>query len=208
MKECNIYTDESMNNILYPIKAGKNVEILEDRSTEIYHVISHTDNLQGWIKREDLFIPETPLSNKEQVTDSELEVYINSLDLSSNTNYLLFTDIDRQQLHIFQGSKNKWKIRKTFSCGTGLNVSPTTRGIFNTSEKGDWFFSDRLGSGSMYWTKFNGSYLIHSQAMDEYKNITDDTIGERCSSGCIRLDIPNAKWIYDNIPRDTTIFID
>lgn len=208
LNDCNIYKDETMTSILYPIKVGKNVEILEDRSTEIYYILSNTDNIKGWVNKEDLFIPETPISNKDEVTSKEVEVYINNLGISSDTNFLIFTDIARQQLHILEGYNNNWKIKRTFSCGTGLNVSPTTRGIFKTSESGEWFYSERLGSGSMYWTRFNGSYLIHSQAMNENREITDNTIGERCSSGCIRLEVSNAKWIYENIPEGTSIFID
>ena len=33
----------------------------------------------------------------------------------------------------------------------------------------------------------------------------DDRLGMHLSHGCVRLNINNAKWIYDNIPRGTTV---
>jgi lipoprotein-anchoring transpeptidase ErfK/SrfK len=37
--------------------------------------------------------------------------------------------------------------------------------------------------------------------------ITDGRLGIRASHGCIRLDINNAKYIYENIPQGTKVII-
>lgn len=205
--DCNIYLDKELKNIITTIKKGTNVEILQDKTKKIYCIKNEELNVQGWVKREDLYIPETPLANKEYLKNIELETYVNYLGLDSKTQYLIFTDIYRQLTYIFKGKCEDWKLIKTIPCGTGVNESPTTRGIFEISDKGSWFYSERLGSGAMYWIRFNGSYLYHSVAMDKNKNIIDNTIGERCSSGCVRMSIDDIKWVYDNIEKGTTVYI-
>ena len=37
--------------------------------------------------------------------------------------------------------------------------------------------------------------------------ITDGRLGINASHGCVRLNINNAKWIYDNIPRGTKVVV-
>ena len=38
-------------------------------------------------------------------------------------------------------------------------------------------------------------------------HIQDGTLGKQVSHGCVRLDINNAKWLYDNIPNGTKVVI-
>nr|WP_317359028.1 L,D-transpeptidase [uncultured Tyzzerella sp.] len=205
--DCNVYYEKELKNYIITIKKGTNVEILQDKTKKVYLIKNEDLKIEGWVKREDLYIPETPIASKDYLKNIELETYVNNLGIDSQTDYLIFTDIYRQLTYIFKGKAQNWKIIKTIPCGTGLNESPTTRGIFKIYDKGEWFYSERLGSGAMYWLKFNGSYLYHSVAMDKNKNIIDNTIGERCSSGCIRMALDDIKWVYDNIPKNTTVYI-
>lgn len=204
---CNVYLEKELKNSIIDIEKGTNVEILEDKTKKVYYIQNKKLGIKGWVKREDLYIPETPITNNERLKDIELETYVNKLGLDSQTEYLMFTDIYRQLTYIFKGKLEDWKLIKTIPCGTGVNESPTTRGIFKIGDKGEWFYSERLGSGAMYWLKFNGSYLYHSVAMDKNKNIIDDTIGKRCSSGCVRMNLEDIKWVYDNIEKGTTVYI-
>ena len=59
----------------------------------------------------------------------------------------------------------------------------------------------------MYWSRFNGSYLFHSVAMDKDKNITDNILGKRRSSGCVRMSVDDAKWFFENIEAGTKVWI-
>lgn len=207
INDCNLYLDEDLTNKITTVEKGTNLEILQDKTRKIYLVKNDNLNIKGFLKREDLYIPKTPVSNKERLKDKELETYINKLELDSETDFLVFTDIYRQLTYIFKGEYKNWRLIKTIPCGTGVNESPTTRGIFKISDKGEWFYSERLKSGAMFWLRFNNSYLYHSVSMDRNKNIIDKTIGERCSNGCVRMEIDDIKWFYENIEKGTTVYI-
>lgn len=64
----------------------------------------------------------------------------------------------------------------------------------------------------MWWVSFKdwGVYLFHSVPMDRDKNVLAEEaakLGIPASHGCIRLETDNARWIYDNIPAGTPVFI-
>lgn len=133
---------------------------------------------------------------------------INTLSLSSNTPYLIFIDIANQKTHIYKGKSDNWNLDRTFSCSTGLDSEPTPCGAFSVKEKGEWFFSDKFKQGGKYWTQIDGDILFHSMPYAKDKTtIVDTTLNKKSSHGCIRLALSDAKWIYDNIPRDTKIIV-
>jgi lipoprotein-anchoring transpeptidase ErfK/SrfK len=43
--------------------------------------------------------------------------------------------------------------------------------------------------------------------MDKNQNITDNTLGEKSSNGCVRLAVEDAKWMYENVENGSDVFI-
>ena len=60
------------------------------------------------------------------------------------------------------------------------------------------------GVSGQYCTQIYGDYLFHSVPYTERYNKGSlqpgefDKLGTSCSHGCIRLQVADAKWIYDN----------
>lgn len=205
-KDCKGFDDFNMNKEVCIIERGSKAEILQDRNAEYYEV-KIFDNKKVWIKAEDIEIEEEKPTNIVQLEDDVLEKYIKIKKITSQTKYFVWVDIDRQRTYIFENIKGNFKIIKRIICATGKNQSPTTRGLFEISDRGEWFYSKRLNSGAMYWLRFNNSYLFHSVAMNIDKKIIDPIVGEKRSSGCVRMKIDDIKWFYDNIPKGTKIFV-
>ncbi|NLJ80434.1 MAG: L,D-transpeptidase family protein [Firmicutes bacterium] len=185
---------------------GEKVEIIRDRNFEWYQV-RNAEGRQGWIAANDLFIPEDPETNREWLPNTALEAFVNSKEFKSRTDQLVWVDLDRQLTHVFVAKSGEWKIKRSMPSSTGKNVSPTLRGLHEISERGDWFFTERLARGAKYWVKFSGPYLFHSLPMDKQGNITDYTLLERRSSGCIRLSMEDSIWFYSFIKRGTAVFV-
>ena len=189
------------------VYTGDSVEILEDRSEEWYRVRNFETGKTGWLLRDYLVIPPDEPTNSNHADKTDLERYVNEGGYESSTDYFVVTDINRQLTYIFTGTAGSFKLTKTIVCATGKNASPTTRGLFTITDKGRWFYSERLNSGAKFWTRFNGSYLFHSVAMDKDKNITDGILGERRSSGCVRMSVEDAEWFFEHIPYGTAVSI-
>ena len=133
---------------------------------------------------------------------------INSLSIESLTPYLIHVDIATQKTYIYEGSKNKWNLVKSFLCSTGIKGEDTPSGIYTIKERGNWFFSEKYNQGGRYWVQFFNDYLFHSIPYNkEQTQIVDNTLGTPSSHGCIRLSEEDSKWIYDNIPSGSKVII-
>lgn len=132
--------------------------------------------------------------------------FVNNNNLSSTTKYLIWVDTNNFQVNIFSGSKNNWKLIKNYICSIGKPSTPTPLGTFKVGAKG-FSFGENHGYICYYYTQFKGNYLFHSIIYNLDNTVRDGRLGYKISNGCIRLAKVNAKWIYDNIPYGTTVFI-
>ena len=133
---------------------------------------------------------------------------INTLNIQSDTQYLINVDINNQKTYIYKGKEDNWSLVKTFPCSTGIHGEETPKGSFTTKEKGDWFFSDKYDQGGKYWTQIVGDILFHSVPFARDKStVLDYTLNEPSSHGCIRLSITDSKWIYNNVPKGSKVII-
>ena len=123
----------------------------------------------------------------------------------SSTNWLMLTDTSGCRTAIYYGRHGAWRPVKEWICSPGAPATPTVTGEFTVTGKG---YSFGNGFTCYYYTQFYGDYLYHSVLY--YQNsfrVMDGRLGMHLSHGCVRLDIDNAKWIYDNIPYGTKVII-
>lgn len=106
-------------------------------------------------------------------------------------------------------SSGKYKPVKAMLCSTGGYKSPL--GTFYTPVKYRWrsLFYNCYGQ---YATRITGNILFHSMPYDKPRPDTMqkghfNRLGTAASSGCIRLCVTDAKWIYENCPLGTKVTI-
>ena len=122
---------------------------------------------------------------------------------ASSTNWLLLVDTSRCRVGVYNGNSYNWNQVFYWQCSPGAWSTPTVLGEFAVYGKG---YSFGHGYTCYYYTQFYGDYLFHSVPYDQGTfNIQDGRLGQNVSQGCVRLDIQNAKWIYDNIPYGTKV---
>ncbi|MGI6632882.1 MAG: L,D-transpeptidase [Bacillota bacterium] len=122
--------------------------------------------------------------------------------------YWIDVDVTEQRVRIMEGDEAV----KEMIASTGVEGHETPLGTFEIQNRGTWFFSEKYQQGAKYWVSFKdwGIYLFHSLAMDKDQNIIEEEaakLGQRASHGCVRLQVEDAKWIYDNIPQHTKVVI-
>lgn len=147
-----------------------------------------------------------PVVKPSTSANGSAEKIVNSKGFSSSTKYFIWIDFKKQKVHIFTGSKGKWKLIKSMVCSSGKPSTPTIKGIFTVGSKGGYFIADG-GARCKYYTQIKGNYLFHSVLYNNKgTKIIDGRLGIPLSHGCVRLAPQNAKYIYDNIPRGTKIW--
>ena len=150
------------------------------------------------------------LNANDTTIESTYESKLNSGENTSSTNNYILVDLSQQRVYIFYGAMHNWKLINNFSCGSGKDSTPTVTGHFRIGVKGLHFKSGTSDAPvyCKYFTQISGNYLFHSILYDKYGNVIDGNLGAVESHGCIRLALENAKYIYDNIPIGSTIWIE
>lgn len=216
------YMNESRNNIKNNIFAycneltdndyySKAISILDENKALIRNDVDVQNKIseikskqQTYFDKKSEIIEASSLALTSDITPEN----INTLNIESNTKYLVNVDINNQKTYIYSGKKDNWLLVKTCPCSTGISGEETPRGSFTTQEKGDWFFSNKYNQGGKYWTQIVGDILFHSVPFDRDKTtVLDYTLSEPASHGCIRLSIADSKWIYNNIPKGSKVII-
>ncbi|TPR43608.1 murein L,D-transpeptidase [Apilactobacillus micheneri] len=125
-------------------------------------------------------------------------------------NWLLVSS-EHQRVYVMT-PKNK--LLYTMYCSTGSGNSATPKGTYHIqAERGNHFYNASSGEGANYWTswKDHGIYLFHSVPVDKNgKYLMKDAheLGKKANShGCIRLSVPDAKWINQHVPFGTKVVI-
>ena len=128
---------------------------------------------------------------------------INEQLFRSKTGYYIIADIDNCYIMIFKGSVGEWSLYKIYPMSCGKKGHSTPRGTYTVKKKLSYFYSH--GSKCLYATQWNGPYYFHSITYNYNGTVQDGRLGQHVSAGCIRLNKDVAKWIYDNIPKGTTV---
>ncbi|GAA0858570.1 hypothetical protein GCM10008916_16970 [Clostridium nitritogenes] len=132
--------------------------------------------------------------------------FVNTSNLTSTTNYLIWVDTKNFKTNIFKGSKGNWTLVHSYLCSIGKPSTPTPKGNFKIGIRG-LYFGKESGYICRYYTQFKGNYLFHSIIYNLDGSVRDGRLGKAISDGCVRLALENAKWIWDNIPQGSTVKI-
>lgn len=154
-------------------------------------------------------IPAETFVHAEPITKQQLEHYMNLKEMQSNTNYFIWTDLARQRTYIFCNVLGEWILEKNMICSSGSNKHLTPRGYFKLLYQIPYF-----GMGKGYRCKYGvvifKDYMYHSILFDKTGKYPKESVyqlGRRKSHGCIRLSEQDSKWMYENVPLDTTVWI-
>lgn len=118
---------------------------------------------------------------------------------SSGTGYMIMVNRGTHKVGIFKGSRGNWSYAQYFSCVTGAPGSPTITGVYRTTGGKRMVLS--TDSRARWCTQISGGYFFHTILASESE------LGHSLSHGCVRLAVPNAQWIYNNIRGGTTVVL-
>lgn len=115
-------------------------------------------------------------------------------------------DLSAQLVKVYEDSR----LIRLMICSTGAPSTPTPVGEFRIQGKGPMFVTD-YGVSARYYSAFNGDYLFHSILFDRTgKKLISRSVqmlGRPASHGCIRLNLFDARWLQEKVPRGTPVRI-
>lgn len=127
---------------------------------------------------------------------------------TSPTPYLILVNKSAFTVAIYRNDNGHWYRIDSFGCTIGAPGHDTIEGVFHV--QGRRYYFDSYGVRCFYATGFCGDYMIHSTLYNKLPTPSspcDTRIGQALSHGCVRVELTNAEWIYNNIPGGTTVVV-
>ena len=125
--------------------------------------------------------------------------------LGKNARYRIYVSLQDNMVMIYakDGAKGYTIPVKAMICSVGMPGHGTRTGTYSLSRAGAWHVL-RYNSNGQYATRYSGPYLFHSVTYDRLGDKYSlqkkefNKLGKAASHGCIRLQVADAKWIYDH----------
>ena len=136
---------------------------------------------------------------------ADKEFFVNYKGYSSKSGYLIWISTYSQHVNIFKGSKGKWKLFRSCLCATGKISTPSPLGGFTLyAKKSAQKYSSTY---YRYVSKFKEKNAMHTRVRYYGGGFVDSRLGLPLSNGCVRLHDDNAHYIYDHVPKGTSVIV-
>lgn len=159
---------------------------------------------------EKIEISKDNVANSNEEKKEESKENVNTNNITGNTPYFIKVNCDGQVVTIYKkdSSGNYTVPYKAMVCSTGTSTPKS--GIYKIPGRWDW--GELVGNVyGRYITVITGEILFHSVpylerynpgslAYEEY-----DKLGTPASSGCVRLTVEDALWIWNNCENGTKV---
>lgn len=129
--------------------------------------------------------------------------------------YLLKVSIADQRVYAYALDENNQYtvLERTMVCSTGKKGSDTPTGTYEstTGPGARWHYFTKFDCWAQYAYYIQGDIMFHSvlfgQKDGKVTQSSVNNLGKRASHGCVRLAVEDAKWIYQNCPKNTRVEI-
>ena len=133
----------------------------------------------------------------------------------SKTDYLIAVSRELNRICVYEGKKGDWKLKYYWMCSTGrpengkISKTPTGSWLMPKEENHLGYIGGHKDYTCWYATRFYGRCFFHSVIYEpaSKSQIQDGRLGMNISDGCIRMNINDAKWIWDNCHTGTRVIV-
>lgn len=182
--------------------------ILRDRNKSIINV-SYTDVSQKFNDKSPTYVYEEIETNtNKQIPSKALDILSNNT--THDNSYYIKVNNQANVVTIYTKDSNGEYTNpyRAMICSTGTYTPK--EGKYPIQTKWEWGALQHNVYGH-YVTKITGNILFHSVPYEKYGRPDSlqfeefDKLGTSASLGCVRLQIVDTKWIFDNIPQGTIV---
>lgn len=217
-------TKDSFPNVFLSTKDGHNMQFFIDniyaaKSGEGYNleVAPFIENGSVYLPLEDIavyFACNLQSSVFEDTIYSSLTTsvytcknynYVNSRDITSKTDYLIWVSKSDYRVNVYLGSSGAWRYVTSFPCAIGASSSPTVEGSFEYYQYQPKWTYDAFYCGPIM--RFYNGYALHSTLIRYDGTPYDNRVESKISHGCVRIRPDGINWLASYIPLGTRILV-
>ena len=135
----------------------------------------------------------------------ESGAYVNSLDISSRTPYLVWVSKKDYTVNVYLGANGSWRLVKSARCAIGAPQTPTVEGVFVYHQYQSRWQYDGYYCGPVM--RFYRGYALHSTLIRNSGTFYDNRVGMKISQGCVRLRPEDIQWLVDYVQLGSTVLV-
>ena len=197
---------------------GRDVVRLQRRLSMLEYYYDGVDGSYGsdTVKAVKDFQKRNGLSVTGEADTATLRTLFNENAKKALKPYVLKVSIADQRVYAYAPDKNGnyTNLVRTMKCSTGRDDTPTPTGTFQsgTGPGAAWHYFQKFDCWAQYAYYVTGDIMFHSVLYNEKEGkVTKSSVnnlGRKASHGCVRLSVEDAKWVWENCPRNTKIIIE
>ncbi len=160
-----------------------------------------------WVPYYSISISDKDYTVYEDFSDEDKEAFVNLKGYESTSPYLIWVNLERQRVNVFQGSKGSWDLIQVSTCSSGTNVTPTPTGVMTYCALGDGWYHDTYYVKPVMYLNLERGIALHSILFSPNGSVLDGTQGRPASHGCVRMPAEDIRQLANFIPIGTTVVV-
>ena len=160
-----------------------------------------------WVPYYSISISDKNYTVYEDFSDEDKEIFVNGKEYDSQSEYLIWINLERQKVNVFQGSKGQWDLIRVSTCSTGKNTTPTPTGVMTYCAYSDGWFNPTYYVKPVLYMNLERAIAMHSILFNPSGTVQDGTQGTPVSHGCVRMPPAEVSWIAAHVPIGTTVVV-
>lgn len=151
-----------------------------------------------WMNRTRAKSPAAYYTKSFDYSWEEAENFVNQYGIGSSTKQMIWVSTYTQRAYYFTGTRGNWTCRRSWDVSTGKASTPTPTG----KTYGTMAIQKKLKKRHSipYWSCFSSFNAFHGKKKS-WK------MGAPASGGCVRNNVSDAQWIYNNVSKKSRAFV-
>lgn len=186
---------------------GSRVYYMDHRGTYAAKIWIPEEERECWVPYNCIEISDKDYTVYEDFSNEDKEIFVNAKGYDSTTDYLIWVNVQRQKVNVFEGSAGNWHLLRTSTCSSGTNITPTPAGIMTYCAYSNGWFHDTYYVKPVMYINSERGIALHSILFNPNGTVQDGTQGTPASHGCVRMPAEEIRWLADYIPIGTTVVV-
>lgn len=201
------YTHGGLSVANGSLAAGRKVVYTDHRGTSAACIWIPEEGRSCWVPYSAIRISNRDYTVYQDFSDTDKELFVNFKEYQSDSDYLIWINLERQKVNVFQGSQGKWDLIRVSTCSSGANTTPTPAGVMKYAAYGNGWFHDTYYVKPVMYLNVTRGIAMHSILFSPDGTVQDGTQGRPASHGCVRMPPDEINWLAQYIPIGTTVVV-
>lgn len=157
------YSNKWLGSTDGSLAAGAQVIYMDHSGDSAAYIWIPEEARACWVPYYSISISDKNYTVYEDFSDEDKEIFVNGKEYDSQSEYLIWINLERQKVNVFQGSKGQWDLIRVSTCSTGKNTTPTPTGVMTYCAYSDGWFNPTyyVKPGAVYESGAGHRHALH-----------------------------------------------